>query len=303
MTRVSLLAITVFGLGLHAASAADATQCRLTRYATLPMTTLSDGRIAVPVTVQGREMNFMVDTGGISATMTSEQASALGLTFKGTFRWLGGVAGSLMTSYVSPDNFALGRLQGSGLPVYIDTRLSGVGVDGTLSPDMMSRFDVDFDFARGNLNLFSQDHCPGGVVYWTAGDHVVVPVELAPSGHIRVPVLVDGKPLTAMIDSGSVTSVMSVHAAKALGISETDPKLKLKSSFGLGQKYREYTYPFQTLALDGITVKTPHITVFSDETVKGVREDMILGIGILRQLHVYIAYKEHKLYLTPAMAQ
>ncbi len=28
--------------------------------------------------------------------------------------------------------------------------------------------------------------------------------------------------------------------------------------------------------------------------------DMILGMDILRHLHVYIAYKEQKLYLTPA---
>jgi hypothetical protein len=29
-------------------------------------------------------------------------------------------------------------------------------------------------------------------------------------------------------------------------------------------------------------------------------DDVILGMGILRQLHLYIAYKEEKLYITPA---
>jgi hypothetical protein len=27
---------------------------------------------------------------------------------------------------------------------------------------------------------------------------------------------------------------------------------------------------------------------------------MLIGMNILRHLHIYIAYKEHKLYITPA---
>ena len=29
---------------------------------------------------------------------------------------------------------------------------------------------------------------------------------------------------------------------------------------------------------------------------------MVLGVGVLRQLHTYISYKEQKLYITPALA-
>jgi predicted aspartyl protease len=286
-----------------ARAAAEAPQCRLARYSSLPITTLSDGRFAIPVTVQDHAMSFMVDTGGVSATITSEQAKALGLTVKGTFRYLMGVAGSLLTSYVSADSFSIGRLTGTGLPVYIDPRITGIGVDGTLAPDMMSKFDVDIDFGHSIFNLFSPDHCPGKVVYWTQGDHVEIPMDFAPNGHIRVPVTVNGKPLTAMLDTGSRTSVMSLSTARdVLGISENDPKLKLKESFGTKSRYREYTYPFETLDLNGIAVKSPHITIFSDDTVKGVSEQLILGVGILRQLHLYIAYREHKLYVTPALA-
>jgi hypothetical protein len=36
--------------------------------------------------------------------------------------------------------------------------------------------------------------------------------------------------------------------------------------------------------------------------VQNIREPLILGVGILRQLHLYIAYKEQKLYITPALA-
>jgi hypothetical protein len=78
--------------------------------------------------------------------------------------------------------------------------------------------------------------------------------------------------------------------------------LKLKRTWGFSEHSREYSYPFKTLDLDGITVKNPHITVMSNEMLGGFGKDMILGIGMLRQLHVYISYKEKMMYLTPAMA-
>ena len=39
----------------------------------------------------------------------------------------------------------------------------------------------------------------------------------------------------------------------------------------------------------------------SDE-VWSDRDDILMGIGIMRQLHLYIAYKEKKMYITPALA-
>jgi predicted aspartyl protease len=68
-------------------------------------------------------------------------------------------------------------------------------------------------------------------------------MNFAPSGHVRVPVTINGKQLVAMLDTGARTSVMSLSTARQiLGITENDPKLKLKESFGANSKYREYTY-------------------------------------------------------------
>jgi len=51
----------------------------------------------------------------------------------------------------------------------------------------------------------------------------------------------------------------------------------------------------------GVTVNHPHIEMVSDE-VWSDRDDILMGIGIMRQLHLYIAYKEKKMYITPALA-
>jgi hypothetical protein len=93
---------------------------------------------------------------------------------------------------------------------------------------------------------------------------------------------------------------LSMSRAESLGIKADDPLLKLKRSSSLNGRHKEYSYPFKTLELDGLTVNNPHIGVESDATMGRLGSDIILGIGILRQLHLYIAYKEQKLYITPA---
>jgi len=286
-----------------AAEKAQPSGCALERYSSMPISTLSDGRIAIPVTVQGRNASFMVDTGGVSATMTMQLAKDIDKAPKPAARWLGGVGGSLLTTFIYADSFSIGRLTGKDLIVYIDPRINGMGIDGTLAPDMLGRFDVDIDFARGTLSLFSPSHCPGKVVYWTQGEHITVPMDVAPSGHIRVPVTVDGKTVMATLDTGSVISVMSMSLAKSIGVAENSPDLKLKRSYGINGRFKEYSYPFKTLALDGLTVTNPHIKLLSDEMLGGkLGSDLILGVGILRQLHLYISYKEEKIYITPALA-
>ena len=59
-----------------------------------------------------------------------------------------------------------------------------------------------------------------------------------------------------------------------------------------------FSYPFKTMNFGNVTVNRPHIVIVPDQMYK--QTDLILGEGILRQLHMYIAYKEKKLYLTPA---
>jgi predicted aspartyl protease len=299
--KIASLVLMLSAVASQQSLAADAPKCGLTRYTSLPITTLSDGRIAVPVTVEGLLRSFMVDTGGVSATMSARLAKDSGKKPKATNRWLSGLAGSMMTSFVDVD-FALGPLTGKQLAVYIDPRTEGMGVDGTLAPDMMHQFDVDLDFAGGVMNLISQDHCPGQVVYWTKAGYIAIPMSLATNGHIRVPVMVDGKQANAILDTGSAISIVSMSLAESLGIKADDSLLKLKSSFGLNGRYKEYSYPFKTLSLDGLTVNNPHIIVESDATMGRLGSDIILGMGILRQLHLYVAYKEQKLYITPASA-
>lgn len=283
---------------VHAEDKAPA--CGLTLYSGLPLTTDADGRVSVAMTLQDKSYLFLVDTGGAIATLGWDQAEELGLEKRRAAGSLVGVGGRFTNTYIIPDHITLGRLSGSALNFYVEPNAM-TDFDGTLAPDMLKHYDVDLDFAHGKMNLFSQDHCPGKVVYWTSGDYVTIPMTMDSSGHIRVPVTVDGKSIMAIVDSGAVSSIMSMHAAAFLGVTEDTPGLKLKSSAGFRKGRNIYTYPFKTLEMGGITVKSPRIMIGADEFMGTFHKDMILGVGILRQLHLYIAYGEKKMYITPAL--
>jgi predicted aspartyl protease len=124
-------------------------------------------------------------------------------------------------------------------------------------------------------------------------------MEVDGSGHVVIPVLVDGHKIDAQVDTGSVSSIMSLSAAHHfLDFDEHDPAVKTSTEGNV----TVYSYPFKTMAFEGITVMNPSIAIWPDKDMKAFNREIILGMSVLRQLHVYIAYKEGKMYLTPASA-
>jgi hypothetical protein len=178
------------------ASSAEPEECRLTRFAEIPITTLPDGRFTIPVTLEGRTLNFLVDTGGAISTISSRQADNLQLHVAKVSGGLKGVAGAKLSTFSAVGTITVGGINWHGLSVCIDPDMRA-GVDGTLAPDIIKQFDLDLDLAHGKLSLFTQRHCRGKVVYWTTSGYIVLPMELVTDGHIEVSVTLDGIKLKA----------------------------------------------------------------------------------------------------------
>jgi len=280
--------------------------CKLGRIASLDMTMLPDGEIAIPVTVNDQDMKLIVDTGDIYSGIGEESADALhlkrGITGQ-MFTFLGNVPAY---QYVEAHSFKLGPMSASDLRLLVvPSQMMRPNIDGLLGPNVMKGFDVEFDFAHAKFNIFSQDHCPHAVVYWTKGNYAQVPMHVDESWHISVPVTLNGKSLTAVIDSGADRSTMSLDTLKDLfGIDEKNPALKQIGTGTINGTARTtmYRYPFGTLALEGVTVQSPDIDILPTETYGAHNPQLIIGINVLRQLRLYIAYKEQMLYATSAEA-
>jgi hypothetical protein len=76
-----------------------------------------------------------------------------------------------------------------------------------------------------------------------------------------------------------------------------------------------WRHRFKSLSLAGLEVANPEVAIIPDKMSAklnswstGTQMDkptfdkppMLIGMNVLRHLHVYIAYKEKKLYITPA---
>ena len=300
---IRILAATLLGLLTQAAQAADAGNaqaCQLKVYETLDFRTLPDGSISIPVRFQDRDLYFLVDTGGIANTVDPDIVERLQLRQIRSAVKFYGVRGAILDHYVETDNFSIGALSSKNLLFMVEPA-SWRGLSGTVAPVILGAYDVDFDFAGGKFRLISPDHCPGQVVYWTStAPYATVPLRIEDDrAHISIPILVDGKEIRAQLDTGAAMSFMSLRAAhRYLDFNEKDPNVKV---IGTGE-HQSYVYPFKTLSFEGIAVRNPYIVIMPDSDMRLMGPDMILGVGILRQLHVYIAYKERKIYLTAATA-
>jgi predicted aspartyl protease len=295
------------GLALLVAATGPAvaeTDCRLHLVASVPMNFDDSGRAFVPMTVAHRTLNLMIDTGGLDTMLTAATSEELRLPYSFLGRHTVTVfGGTTIDRVAAAQDVEFGGLKTPEMRVLVmPNRMIAPWLNGTLAPDILRAYDDDFDFANGKFNLFSPDHCRGQVVYWTHEPVAEIPFEFYQTTHIAFPVLLDGKKVTVEMDTGSTRSIFSLEQAERLfDFDQKSPNLKPME----GKEYEgAYRYPFSTLTSGGITVSNPDVLLVPDAKAQMGRggDHMILGMSVLRQLHLYIAYGERKLYITPATA-
>jgi hypothetical protein len=284
------------------ASAQQAPDCRLRASAMLEMQTMPDGRVTIPVQIEGHDYRLMVDTGGYINTLSPQLVREQSYEPQRSAGELRGMGKRRLDHYVTVKDFMIGRAHGKNFKFFVSD-YSILFHDGTLTPQVLAAYDVDLDFAHGKFNLFSPDHCPGQVAYWTKSGATEVPIQNQALNQVRIPVTIDGKEIMAMVDTGAPTSFISMRAAKRyLKLDEKDPALKSRGNIPIyGITAPVYNFPFGNLNFGDIKVSHPQIQIVADKVLD--QDELVLGIGILRQLHLYIAYKEKKMYVTPALAE
>lgn len=319
---LALLFIAWLGAA-HAADDGDAPQpnkCTLHNAATLPMLDGYPGRVVVALSVAGQPRRFLVDTGAVFTLVYQHLVDELNLPTRDIASNIEvyNLQGARARRYATLPSLALGSLSGSDMPVLVEPEPRGTqGIDGILAPDILSKFDLDFDFANRKFNLVMPDHCPGNVVYW-ANSFADADFDLRDS-HIVLAMTLDGKDVTATLDTGSVTTHLFAGAARRLfDVSLTPPTFL--SVRGRGHYMSDWMrHDFKLLSIGGLAVSNPAIYILPNYAAMGFARDhggeledlsvprldttdLLLGMDVIGKLHLYIAYKEHKLYLTDAAA-
>ncbi|HEY1836734.1 MAG: hypothetical protein WBQ17_11715 [Rhizomicrobium sp.] len=185
------------------AGAAQAQDCALDELASLPITTLPGGAIAVPVKVNGTAELFAVSLQSPHTAVSTVFAHELGQA-----------AGNSATI----SDFQIGAYHFGDVSV-AQTAETPADTAGVLGVDTLREYDVEFDFKNSQMILFVTSQCPGpGVVHW-AKQYTVVPMHIDASGHLVAQLTLDAKPVNAVLSTAPEAVVMRApEPVKALSI-------------------------------------------------------------------------------------
>jgi len=268
----------------------------------------------VPVKINGVDKRLILDTGGYTSQITPETTEALKLPIGGGLggmKYIGGSEIAIRSASIS--DFEMGSMRAKNLSMLVSP-IPGLAADadGLLASDLFLAYDIDMDFGHDRLNFISSDHCPGKVVYWQAQTLAEIPLRIV-NGHYLIDITLDGKRLVAMIDTGSPhSSIGLAEAQRYFGLSPASPDMVTAAK--ANGSVTTYTRKFGVLSFEGIEIHDPTVAVLQTDFLDRERAaagahvigqvsqpwDMTLGMDVLRHLHVYIATKERKLYITPA---
>ena len=300
--------------------------CKLKRLASLDLA-VSPTRVNVPVTVDGTSAWMVLNIHSSMTVMWRPSAARLQLKIQS----LPGhqnvhFGGKQISEYAVAQILALGTLQIQHVEFLLvpetadSAALSEPGADvGAIGLDMFSKVDFELDFMNRKLNLYSQEHCPGAVVYW-ANNYASTPFRRGALGEAYFPFEIEGKKIEASLSTGSSITTLTTDATKRLyGFDEhsADIETRSDSEGNVTAQYRAMAITTPGLNVTNtqiqlsrrpmkecsLEVRGRHDGVAQYANCTGSEAPLHIGLNVLEKLHLYFATKENVLYFTAADAQ
>lgn len=295
----ALAAAFIFG------NAQAAETCNLTPYASIPIEIAGDGRILVPVTINGMTVKLRLELAEFETLLSPATVRRLGLT-----ELLGGANnqtlhlgdGEIVRYLVQTHHVQLGQLARDELTADVIEHMAD-GIDGQIGTQWFGGYDIEINPAGRRLNLFSQDHCPGKVVYW-ADSFFAVDVHYNPrGGRMRADATLDGKAMVALFDTGTPQTTIAASAAQTLfGLSAKDPGVEpyVVSSIS-GRTTPGYQHVFGALQFGPLSFANKKIAILDIPPAYSAEGGvLLLGMDVIGKLRSFIAFHEQKFYFTMA---
>jgi hypothetical protein len=310
----------VFGFtGLVATASAD--ECRLKRFASIPMTVAPNGPALIDVSIDGEPAKLVFDTGSAVSLLDEGyvnrrklpaadfRRAAYGLTGKELHGGVRVKELSLGTAIAPDQLFRVGHTGDDG---------GGGGPVGVFGTDFLADFDVEIDPSAGRINLFLPNQCPGNVVYW-AKEYFRLPIYV-PQGvtlnrRMVAVIKVNDVGLHGLIDTGTGETTMRLAVAHDSFDLTPEP-----AAGGGGAAIRgvdgtaiaAFHHVFEGLTFGDITLNKTDMVIADIDVAKarintGSRiagapnqPDVLIGMSLLKRLHMFIAYGEQAVYYTVA---
>ncbi|MEO7066062.1 MAG: aspartyl protease family protein [Rhodanobacter sp.] len=297
-----MLRLGCLGMGVLFASHALASECQLGDYGTLPVEMIGH-RATTMVKINGQDTRFVLDTGAFYNIMSHANALALGVRLRSApfgFR-IGGVGGSAPAEFGEVKDFGIlgGTLKNIGFIV------GGTDMGhGLLGANLLDVADLELDLAHGKVTLFKPNHCnKSALAYWSTGrNYNVAEIEPPINQNDRrtfLSVIINGKKVRALLDSGAGATVLSRAAAERVGINLDAPDVKTGHvSMGIGSKMvKTWIVGIDSFSVGTETIGHSQMQVIDSKMGNG-RTDMLLGVDFILAHHMFVANSQDKVYFT-----
>ena len=271
--------------GCAAANSPEA--CRVTKLGEAAVD-LSHGRPLVEVVIAGQKARLLLDTGA-SGVLISEQARArLGLQYDlaayGSSTSVGAQAPARLTQ---PIAIGLGGFELKPVRLLVissATDLDALGYDGLLGTSALAAYDVLLDFPAKRVALYAPRVCPLGASPLSPGSFTVA-VPPTPQQWLRVPVRVEGRDLSLVLDTGASRTYLKLErmglSAEALA---SDREIRINSA-GPGA-LRARLHRFAEMQV-GPEVQHGALLLVGELRTSG---DGLLGMEFLRRRQVWLSF-------------
>lgn len=315
---VSLVFIALFSETLLAA--AEPKDCHLKRHASLDLAEDPTG-LVIPVIIEGSEERMVLEAGDWASYIAERDAHRLSLHVRPLPRGVDVQNVDARNNTVQlqamaiAKRFAFGNIALSGASFYVvPNKTVAANVIGSVGMNMFANFDIEIDIANRKFNLYSPEHCPSSVVYWSAR-YDSVPIRVGKLGELYFPMVLNGKAIEATLATDLAVTTLTTDVTRWLfGFDANSADIETSADADGRTTARYRAMQLRAEGLDVLNakielVKRPadycHITSRSGATgyegCSGVHP-LRLGLNVLRKLHVYVATKEKILYFTLAGA-
>lgn len=296
----------------------------------MPMEKVNGGNVmSVAATIDGNPMTMLIDIGRMATQLWETPANKLHLANqRGAFF---DYSGRFSERTARIESFKLGSIEGGGFHVVVapDPDTGHAPFDGIIGNDILYQYDVDMDFAHQKLNFFTPEQCEGAGVYWSPSTISSVPIvaysgleyadrsPIPRLGTTYVLVTLDGKPITALLDTrADKTSLNPDVADKLFGLNPNS--MPPGSVDDGGTLIKAGMHTFSRLDLGGLAAGNVQIAIPLDVLSQSTKifhiskilqdrfythelmPDMVIGMDILRHSHLYVSFKNDRVYVSAA---
>jgi len=204
-----------------------AASCQIKQVAEFQVET-QNNRPIVKGTLDGQPVKILIDTGAAVSAITGALAKQLGLsTETQSHLHVYGVGGEKRVGETRFKKLQFGNFMLTDSTVTVMSPQKSFAPEAReglfiLGSDLLSRYTVEFDFANHVMRFMIPEHCkPEQLVYWSKTFSIAdMETGGANETHIETPVMLNGKRVDALFDSGAQTSWSTPYAARLAGITK-----------------------------------------------------------------------------------